>query len=87
MYKKAKGLSMKIIRIAAIALLILVILAVIFIGRMKTTTSGIDQCKGTCVASSYDCTQQGSYYKTTNDPCYTSSGKKDTDKPICCVGV
>ncbi|MFC1742281.1 hypothetical protein ACFL3V_07135 [Nanoarchaeota archaeon] len=87
MSKKAQGLSMNVIIIAAIALLVLVILAVIFIGRMKTTTSGIDQCKGKCVASTYDCEQQGSYYKATGDPCYTMTGKPDTDNPVCCVGV
>jgi hypothetical protein len=88
MSRKAQGLSMNVIIIAAIALLVLVILAIVFIGNMSKTTSGIDQCKGTCVASSYECGQKGAYYKPTNDPCYKSDGKTlDTDNPVCCVGV
>ncbi len=88
MRKKAQGLSMNVIIIAAIALLVLVILAVIFIGRMGTTTRNIDQCKGTCVSSAYDCTQKGSYYQVANEPCYKLGSKDlDTDKPICCIGV
>ena len=88
MSRKAQGLSMNVIIIAAIALLVLVILAVIFIGRMGTTTRGIDQCKGSCVATSYDCTSQGAYYQVTNDPCYKSGTENlDTDKPVCCVSI
>lgn len=88
MSKKAQGLSMNVIIIAAIALLVLVILAVIFIGRMGSTARNIDQCKGTCVASEVDCTNQGPYYKVTNEPCYRGGTKDlDTDRPVCCVGV
>jgi hypothetical protein len=88
MSKKAQGLSMNVIIIAAIALLVLVILAVIFIGRMGKTTSGIDQCPGTCKSSPFECQQMGSYYKVTADPCYKPGTKDpDTDNPVCCVGV
>ncbi len=88
MSRKAQGLSMNVIIIAAIALLVLVILAVIFIGRMGTTTRGIDQCKGSCVSSEMDCTNQGPYYKVSNEPCYRSGTKEiDSDRPVCCVGV
>jgi len=87
MSKKGQGMPMNVIIIAALALLILVILAVIFIGRMGTTTKGVDQCKGTCVASSEDCTSKGAYNKVTNEPCYGADGKPNTDNPVCCVGV
>jgi hypothetical protein len=79
---------MNVIVVAALALLILVILAIIFIGRMGKTTQGVDQCKGTCVATSEDCTAMGTYNKVVSDPCYVS-GTKDIDNTnsICCVGV
>ncbi len=90
--KKAQGLSMNVIIIAAIALLVLVILAVIFIGRMGTTTKNIDKCQGQCMQSSggdadADCKgKYGTYYKRTYDPCLDGSGKS-MDGYICCVGV
>jgi len=91
MSRKAQGMSMNVIIIAAIALLVLVILAVIFIGRMGTTARGIDQCKGTCVSTDADCTGPqglGPYYKITSEPCYRVGTKDlDTDRPVCCVGV
>lgn len=88
MSRKAQGMSMNVIIIAAIALLVLVILAVIFIGRMGTTARGIDQCKGSCVATDTDCQNMGPYYKVTGEPCYRAGTKDiDTDRPVCCVGV
>jgi hypothetical protein len=86
MSRKAQGMSMNVIIIAALALLVLVILAIIFIGRMGSTTRGVDQCKGTCVATDQDC--QGQYQKISGEPCYKTGTKDlDTDKPVCCVGV
>jgi flagellar basal body-associated protein FliL len=88
MSKKAQGMSMNVIIIAALALLVLVILAIIFIGRMGSTTRGVDQCKGNCVSTEEDCTNQGPYYKVVSDPCYIAGTKNfDRDRPICCVGV
>jgi len=88
MSKKAQGMPMNVIIIAALALLILVILAVIFIGNMSKTTKGIDQCKGSCVATDQDCTNQGPYFKVSGEPCYKLGSKDlDTDRPVCCVGV
>ena len=86
MSKKAQGMSMNVIIIAALALLVLVILAVIFIGRMGTTTRGVDQCKGNCVPSAEECT--GTYAKVSNEPCYRAGTKEpDNDNPVCCVTV
>ena len=81
---------MNVIIIAAIALLVLVILAVIFIGRMGTTTKNIDRCQGitsTGDSPDSDCKEQfGTYYKATRDPCLDSSNKA-IEGQICCVGV
>ena len=51
MAKKAQGMSMNVIIIAAIGLLVLVILSVIFIGRMGSFSSETGGCTskgGTC---------------------------------------
>jgi len=42
MKKKAQGLSLNVIIVAAIALIVLIVLWAIFTGRMGTTVSGID---------------------------------------------
>ena len=86
MSKKAQGLSMNVIIIAAIALLVLVILAVIFIGRMGSTAKNIDACKGSCEQDDATCTAKGPYYRPTNDPCFDRITNDQTDQ-ICCVGV
>ncbi|MFH1063799.1 MAG: hypothetical protein V1729_01825 [Candidatus Woesearchaeota archaeon] len=80
MSKKAQGMSMNVIIIAAIALLVLVILVVIFIGRMNTTTQGIDKCKGSCTDEMNDCKETyGTYYTEASGTC--------ADGQHCCVGV
>ncbi len=85
MSKKAQGMSMNVIIIAALALLVLVILAVIFIGRMGTTTKGIDECKGTCIPQE-ECGDEP-YEKQLGDPCFVA-GTKDVDTSVvCCVKV
>lgn len=81
--KRAQGMSLNVIIIAAIGLLVLVILAVIFIGRIGTTTRNVDACKGQCVDTVDDC--QGQYKKPTNDPCF-GLDNKPTDK-VCCISV
>ena len=81
MSRKAQGLSLNIIIIAAISLLVLVILAIIFIGRMGTTTKGIDACKGICVEDNDACYAKGQYFKPTNELC------ENEDTPVCCIGV
>ena len=56
---KKGDISLNIIIIAAIGLLVLVILSVIFIGKMGTTSKNVDNCEtksGTCVASASACT-------------------------------
>lgn len=56
--KKAQGISINVIIVAAIALLVLVILSVIFIGRLGTFSSSVGECEnkgGSCVLSTDDC--------------------------------
>lgn len=54
MNRKAQGLSLNVIIVAAVGLLVLVILSVIFIGKMGGTSRDIDRCEtkgGSCVVS------------------------------------
>ncbi|MFQ5474357.1 MAG: hypothetical protein ACE5DM_00840 [Candidatus Nanoarchaeia archaeon] len=86
--KKAQGMSMNIIVVAAIALIILVVLIVIFVQRSGKFTSGVDECKGTCVAD-VDAQCSGDYQKydrfqKCTDP---ATGKADENNPYCCVSI
>ncbi len=61
MYKKGQGISLNVIIIAAIALLVLVILSVIFMGRIGIFTresAGTEYCvntvKGSCGSLDFD---------------------------------
>ena len=86
--KKGQGLSLNVIIIAAIALIVLVILSVIFIGRAGKTTTQIEQCPGgKCISAGDDCKDwYGEYHAPATDKsCFDSDGKK-TDE-ICCVCV
>ena len=81
MNRKAQGISMNVIIIAAIALLVLVILSVIFIGRMGGFGKATANCEsqgGRCLpppCSQYDLT-----------PYTTLSCGEDTDN-VCCLPV
>lgn len=87
--KKAQGLSMNVIVVAALALLVLVILAVIFIGRSGVFAKDVSACKGNCVAPG-DCSTSnpdfaGRLVKQTNDQCFNPDGSLSTD--VCCIVV
>ena len=56
MKRKAQGLSMTTIVVAALALLVLVVLALVFTGRMGNFASGVKEvgtCDQACVAAGY----------------------------------
>lgn len=48
-FKKAQGLSMNVIIIAALALLVLTVLAIVLFGRINIFSSGLQACRGACV--------------------------------------
>ncbi len=78
MAKKAQGISMNVIIIAAIALLVLVILSVIFIGRM----GGWGEKVGGCA------TQGGTCYDGSTCPTGTTPfSAKCEDNQVCCLPV
>ena len=56
MKKKAQGLSMTTIVVAALALLVLVVLALVFTGRMGNFASGVKQtttCEQACISAGF----------------------------------
>ena len=80
MKKKAQGLSMQTIVIAALALLVLVILALVFTGRMGNFATGVKEtttCKQACTAAGYSDssgndsdTKLPGYKTSTGSQCY-----------------
>jgi hypothetical protein len=86
--KKAQSLSMNTIIIAALALLVLIIIALIFTGRIKLTREGIDACAsngGSCIEKTATaCT--GTNDKTLGYVCLGSDKKPDPNQ-ICCLTV
>jgi len=81
--KKAQGMPMNVIIIAALALIVLVILAVVFMNKMGGFVKETDTCVnngGSCVDKSDGC---GAYQREkTGDINYQCPKGK-----ICCVGV
>ena len=78
MSKKAQGISMNVIIIAAIALLVLVILSVIFIGRMGSFGEETGSCES----------QAGTCYDGSSCPQGTAKRNlKCGDAQVCCISV
>lgn len=93
--KKAQGLSMNTIIIAAIALLVLVILSVIFMGRMGWWSQSSTDCLkvgGTCMYSqckdAMDSSGNKAFKEHPSAKCYTTSGEKEVDPSLnCCIKI
>ena len=98
-FKKSQGLSMSTIVVAALALLVLSVMSIIFIGRMNTASDDVNSCVnngGTCVpaelGSCQDAVENPNYeyirsYTTgreMNNRCYTPTGDIDPDQ-MCCA--
>ncbi len=84
MNKKAQGLSLNTIIIAALVLLVLVILAVIFTGRMGKWGSETSNCEkqgGSCIEECGEGLTQHPTWK-----CYDADNKVDPDMQ-CCLTV
>jgi len=82
MNKKAQGISMNVIIIAAIALLVLVILSVIFIGRMGSFGKATSNCEsqgGLCRQS--PCSQ---FDGLTSHPSLSCGDDPDI---VCCLAI
>jgi len=85
MSKKAQGISINVIIVAAVALLVLVVLSVIFLGRLGIFGSQVGQCEnkgGQCLdVSGSSCNQEsgGDY------PTAFSGWGCEFEEDTCCV--
>lgn len=91
MMNKKGDLSINLIIIAAIALLVLVVLAAIFTGRLGIFSKESNKCEpniGKCVSITSGCggTEAPEYPTSHPAKCYGSDGKVDATK-VCCVKV
>jgi hypothetical protein len=80
--KRAQGISLNTIIIAAIALLVLVIVSVIFMGRMGLFTRNSNDClrqDGKCM----DRACEEGYIQHPSAVCYT--GGEPDEYQVCCV--
>lgn len=99
MQKKAQALSMNTIIIAALALLVLAIISLLFIGRMNSANTDINSCRrngGTCVPEALgSCTdaidgdsslriRYSLGRELSGYRCYTSGGDIEGDM-MCCA--
>lgn len=86
--RKAQGMSLNVIIIAALGLLVLVVLAIIFTGRTGVFVREVEKCAGTCVELREDCI--GPYSKIVTQACDLDGDGKWTTKVedgYCCVTV
>jgi hypothetical protein len=87
---KAQSLSMNVIIIAALALLVLVIMSVLFLTSVGDTILGMKDCEklgSKCMASAGECTSAG--FTVHPDPkmvCYNAQKKIDRTR-VCCSPI
>ncbi|MFH1642992.1 MAG: hypothetical protein ABIC04_08920 [Nanoarchaeota archaeon] len=87
--KKSQGLSINIIIVAAIVLVVLIVLWVIFSGRMGGFSSGLDKCKNECKTLT-DCKADGGIKGVGNcEGGITSTGGIEIllgeNEVVCCI--
>ncbi len=89
MRRKAQSLSLNTIIVAALALLVLIIIALIFTGRIKLTREGIDHCAnngGRCVSNEID-RETMKYAQCQNSYDKVIIGKCEGEDQICCLST
>ena len=75
MSRKGQGMSINVIIIAAVALLVLVILSIIFIGKMGKTREEVDKCETNGGVCADDCATVGEYVREVSSyKCYYKAG-------------
>ena len=89
--KKAQGISINTIIVSAVALIVLVMMVAIFIGRLGGFVGGIEDCVskgGTCVANAKtDCTDNKDMTIIPGTDCPTTQEEKDANADYCCISV
>lgn len=85
--KKGQGLSLNVIIIAALALIVLIVLTVIFTGRVSLFNKGVSTCNGFCSKDPSACEARGAVAIPTKG--CTEAGASSpsfTDEGYCCLG-
>lgn len=91
--KKKADLSVNTVIIAVLALLVLIVLAFIFSGRLKTFSSGTGECKGECkacvggTACTSPCTDKASYKVVSANVKDVKGLDCTKDKSYCCLDI
>lgn len=85
---RAQAISLNVIIVAVIGMLVLVVLAAIFAGRMGIFVREVGVCKGTCVDTEADCRAFGPDARIGAGDCPGPDGKLRTeDDQLCCIAV
>ena len=88
--KRAQSISINTIVVAAIALVVMVLIVVIFTGNLTRWRISTDKCEsrnGVCIdINDVKDRCSGDYQKTTNYPCFDDEGKVDS-KQVCCIST
>lgn len=86
--KKGQGMSMNVIIIAALALMVLVVIGVVFMSKTINFRKQTDTCSangGVCIDKTIGCNADN-YEKETTGVCFTDGKTADPAK-VCCIRV
>jgi len=81
---KKGSLSLQVVVIAALCLLVLIVLSVIFASRIGLFNSGLKHCDNICTESSQECEDAGYEIALYYGKCEDSSGNEITKNAYCC---
>ncbi|MFT4304313.1 MAG: hypothetical protein ACMXYG_07135 [Candidatus Woesearchaeota archaeon] len=82
--KKGASISLEVVVIAAVALLVLVVLTVVFADRLGIFGDGLRYCDTLCTQSSQECNAQGYELSAYYGKCEDIQGNKITERAYCC---
>lgn len=85
---RAQAISLNVIIVAVIGMLVLVVLAAVFAGRIGIFVREVGACKGSCVDSEADCRAISPDARLAAGDCPGPDGKLRTeDDQLCCIAV
>jgi len=82
--KKKGELSLSVVVIAAICLVVLVVLSVIFASRMGLFNKGMKHCDTTCVSNAKECENNGYEIALFYGKCQDDTGNEIKENAYCC---
>jgi hypothetical protein len=85
-FKKAEALSLSTVVIAAVVLLVLVVLTIVFSTRMGIFSSGLRHCDTICTTSTQECDDAGYQIAAFYGSCKDNQGNEIKENSYCCKG-